>query len=81
MISVPSGVRVPLAGGVTDMRRGMNGLTLQIQEGLRRDPGAGDLFLFRGRGGDMVKILWHDGIGLWLYAYYLASYCVSFSLR
>jgi len=38
MISVPSGVRVWLAGGVTDMRRGMNGLTLQIQEGLGRDP-------------------------------------------
>jgi transposase len=81
MISVPSGVRVRLAGGVTDMRRGMNGMTLQIQEGLRRDPRAGDLFLFRGRRGDMVKILWHDGIGLWLYANYLASYCVSFSLR
>ncbi len=38
MISAPSGVRVWLAGGVTDMRRGMNGLTLQIQEGLGRDP-------------------------------------------
>ena len=68
MISVPSGVRVWLAGGVTDMRRGMNGLTLQIQEGLGRDPHAGDLFVFRGRRGDMVKILWHDGIGLSLYA-------------
>ena len=38
MISVPSGVRVWLAGGVTDMRRGMNGLTLHIQEGPGRDP-------------------------------------------
>jgi transposase len=81
MISVPSGARVWLAGGVTDMRRGMNGLTLQIQEGLGRDPHAGDLFVFRGRRGDTVKILWHDGIGLSLYANYLASYCVSFSLR
>ena len=68
MISVPSGVRVWLAGGVTDMRRGMNGLTLQIQEGLGRDPHAGDLFVFRGRRGDMIKVLWHDGIGLSLYA-------------
>ena len=68
MISVPSGVRVWLAGGVTDMRRGMNGLTLQIQEGLRRDPHAGDLFVFRGRRGDTVKIFWHDGLGLSLYA-------------
>ena len=68
MISAPSGVRVWLAGGVTDMRRGMNGLTLQIQEGLGRDPHAGDLFVFRGRRGDMIKVLWHDGIGLSLYA-------------
>jgi hypothetical protein len=58
MISVPSGVRVWLAGGVTDMRRGMNGLTLHIQEGPGRDPHAGDLFVFRGRRGDMIKVLW-----------------------
>jgi transposase len=50
------------------MRRGMNGLTLLVQEGLGRDPHAGDLFAFRGRRGDLVKILWHDGIGLSLYA-------------
>ena len=68
MIPVPSGVRVWLAGGVSDMRRGMNGLTLQVQEGLGRDPHAGDLFVFRGRRGDLIKILWHDGLGLSLYA-------------
>jgi transposase len=68
MIPVPSGVRVWLAGGVSDMRRGMNGLTLQIQEGLGRDPHAGDLFVFRGRRGDLIKIVWHDGLGLSLYA-------------
>ena len=56
-----------LAGGITDMRKGMNGLTLLVQEGLGRDPHAGDLFVFRGRRGHMVKILWHDGIGLSLY--------------
>lgn len=68
MIAVPSIGRVWLAGGVTDMRRGMNGLTLQIQEGLGRDPHAGDLFVFRGRRGDLIKVLWHDGLGLSLYA-------------
>lgn len=68
MIPVPMDVKVWLAGGVTDMRRGMNGLTLQIQEGLGRDPHAGDLFVFRGRRGDLLKILWHDGVGLSLYA-------------
>ncbi len=48
MIPVPSGVRVWLAVGRTDMRRGMNGLALQVQEALGRDPHAGDLYVFRG---------------------------------
>ena len=48
MIPVPTGVRVWIAIGHTDMRRGMNGLALQIQQGLKRDPHAGDLFVFRG---------------------------------
>ena len=68
MIPVPSGARVWLATGVTDMRRGMNTLALQVQQGLGRDPHAGDLFIFRGRRGDLVKILWHDGLGTSLYA-------------
>ena len=67
MIAVPSGVRVWLATGRTDMRRGMHGLALQVQEGLGRDPHAGDLFVFRGRRGDLVKMIWHDGVGLSLY--------------
>ena len=68
MIPVPAGVRVWLATGVTDMRRGMNTLSLQVQEGLGRDPHAGDLYVFRGRRGDLVKILWFDGFGISLYA-------------
>lgn len=51
MIPVPSGVRVWLAVGRTDMRRGMNGLALQVQETLKRDPHGGDLYIFRGRRG------------------------------
>jgi transposase len=54
----------------------MNGLSLQIQEALGRDPHAGDLYAFRGRRGDLIKILWHDGLGLSLYANYLVSYCI-----
>ena len=50
------------------MRRVMNGLALQVQEALGRDPHAGDLYVFRGARGDLVKILWHDGIGMSLYA-------------
>ena len=68
MIPVPSDVRVWLAVGRTDMRRGMNGLALQVQEALGRDPFIGDLFVFRGARGDLIKILWHDGLGLSLYA-------------
>jgi transposase len=61
-------MRVWLAAGHTDMRRGMNGLALQVQEALGRDPHAGDLYVFRGRRGDLLKILWHDGLGMSLYA-------------
>ena len=50
------------------MRRGMRGLALQVQQSLKRDPHAGDLWVFRGRKGDLIKILWHDGIGMSLYA-------------
>jgi transposase len=67
VIAVPTGVRVWLAGGVTDMRRGMNGLALRVQQGLGRNPHGGDLFVFRGRKGDAIKVLWHDGIGMSLY--------------
>jgi len=68
MIPMRSDVRVWIAAGHTDMRRGMNGLALQVQEGLKRDPHAGDLFVFRGRRGDLIKVLWHDGLGMSLYA-------------
>lgn len=43
-------------------------LALQVQEGLKHDPHAGDLYVFRGRSGSLIKILWHDGIGMSLYA-------------
>jgi transposase len=68
MIPVPGNARVWLAVGRTDMRRGMNGLALLVQESLKRDPHAGDLFVFRGRKGDLIKIIWHDGLGMSLYA-------------
>ena len=49
MIPMPTGVRVWIAAGHTDMRRGMQGLALQVQEQLKRDPHGGDLYIFRGR--------------------------------
>ena len=50
------------------MRRRMNGLAIQVQQVLQRDPHAGDLYVFRGRRGDLIKIVWHDGLGMSLYA-------------
>ena len=68
MIPVPSGARVWLASGHTDMRKGFDGLALLVQETLRRDPHGGHLFVFRGKRGDLIKILWHDGQGLCLFS-------------
>lgn len=64
MIPVRSDVKVLVAAGHTDMSKGMLGLALLVQEGLRRDPHAGDLFIFRGRGGDLIKILWQALSGI-----------------
>ena len=55
MIPVSAGVRIWIATGHTDMRKGMNGLALLVQEGLGRDPFAGDVFVFRGRAGSLIK--------------------------
>ncbi len=65
---IPSGTRVWLAAGATDMRRGFDGLAAIVQERLGADPFSGHLFLFRGRRGDLVKMLWWDGDGLCLLA-------------
>jgi transposase len=68
MIPVPAGVRVWLAAGHTDMRKGFDGLALLVQEKLKHDPNGGQLFVFRGKRGDLIKLLWHDGLGLCLFA-------------
>jgi transposase len=68
MITVPAGVRVYLALGTTDMRKGFDGLSLLTQEVLREDPFSGHLFVFRGRRGDLIKVLYWDGQGLCLFA-------------
>jgi transposase len=67
MIPIPTGVRVWLATGHTDMRKGFASLALIVQETLRRDPHGGHLFVFRGRRGDLIKVIWHDGQGACLY--------------
>jgi transposase len=64
MIPIPNGVKVWIATGHTDMCPGMQSLALAVQESLKRNPHAGDLCIFRGRRGDLVKMLWHDGLGM-----------------
>lgn len=66
MIGLPSGTRVWLAAGVTDMRKGFDGLAAQVQQALAEDPFSGHVFVFRGRRGDLVKLLWWSGDGLCL---------------
>jgi transposase len=68
MIPVPAGVRVWLAAGHTDMRKGFDGLAMLVQESLQHDPHGGQLFVFRGKRGDLIKLLWHDGQGMCLFA-------------
>jgi transposase len=68
MIALPAGTRVWIATGHTDMRKGFDGLALRVQETLSRDPHCGHLFVFRGKRGDLIKVLWHDGQGLCLFA-------------
>ena len=63
MIPIPTGVRVWLATGHTDMRKGFASLSLIVQETLKHDPNNGHLFVFRGRRGDLIKVIWHDGQG------------------
>ena len=60
MIPVPSGVRAWLATGHCDMRKGYTSLSVLVQETLKHDPHAGHLFVFRGRRGDRIKIIWHE---------------------
>ena len=67
MNGLGSGVRVYLAAGVTDMRKGIAGLGALTQNALHQNPASGAVFVFRGRKGDRVKLLYWDGQGFCLY--------------
>ncbi|HCL3148568.1 IS66 family insertion sequence element accessory protein TnpB [Pseudomonas nitroreducens] len=67
MIAPPIGTRIWIAAGVTDMRRGFDGLAALVQTQLEADPFSGQIFVFRGRRGDRIKLLWWDGDGLCLF--------------
>ena len=68
MIPVPTNTKVWLAAGVTDMRKGFAGLSALAETVLERDPYSGHLFVFRGRRGDLIKVIWFDGQGACLFS-------------
>ena len=68
MITPPSGAQIWIAAGATDLRRGFTGLSAMVQTTLEADPYAGHVFVFRGKRGDLIKLLWFDGDGLCLFA-------------
>lgn len=68
MIGLPAGTRIWLVAGITDMRRGFDGLATVVQERIGHQPFGGHVFVFRGKRGDLVKLLWWDGDGLCLFA-------------
>jgi transposase len=68
MIAIPAGTQIWIAAGVTDLRRGFTGLSAVVQTPLEQDPCGGHVFVFRGRRGDLIKVLWWDGDGLCLLA-------------
>ena len=68
MIGWPAGTRIWIAAGVTDLRRGFTGLSGMVQSTLKENPFSGQVFVFRGRRGDLIKLLWWDGDGLCLFA-------------
>ena len=67
MIGSPSGSRIWLAAGYTDLRKGMDGLSALVQTALQENFYSGQMFVFRGRRGDKLKILWHSGDGVCLF--------------
>jgi transposase len=64
---IPANTQIWIAAGVTDMRRGFTGLSAMVQTTLQQSPLSGHVFVFRGRRGDVIKLLWHDGDGLCIF--------------
>jgi len=65
---IPTATRIWIVAGVTDLRRGFVGLSAMVQTALKENPFSGQVFVFRGRRGDLIKLLWFDGDGLCLFA-------------
>lgn len=68
MIGPSANTQIWIAAGVTDLRRGFTGLSAIAQTVLHENPFSGHVFVFRGRRGDLIKLLWFDGDGLCLFS-------------
>ena len=64
---IPANTQIWIVAGVSDMRRGFTGLSAMVQTTLLQSPLSGHIFVFRGRRGDVIKMLWHDGDGLCIF--------------
>ena len=67
MIDLKPGTRIWIAAGFTDLRRGFQGLSSIVETVLEQAPFSGHVFVFRGKRGDLIKLLWFDGDGLCLF--------------
>ena len=68
MIALPDNTQIWIAAGVTALRRGFTGLSALVQIKLEQSPLCGHVFVFRGRRGDLIKVIWFDGDGLCLFS-------------
>ena len=73
MIALPAGTQIWIAAGITDMRKGFPGVSATVQTEMEANTFSGHIFVFRGRRGDLIKLLWWDGDGLCLFAKRLAD--------
>lgn len=67
MLSLNTDTKIYLSCGVTDMRKGINGLSVLAQEVISEKISTGAMFVFRGKRSDRIKILWWDGQGFCLF--------------
>src|ERR1041384_6086233 len=68
MMTLPTGTQMWIAAGHTDMRKGFHGLSAMAESALEKSPLTRHLIVFRGKRGDLIKLLWHDGVGLCLFS-------------
>jgi transposase len=67
MLGISSSCKIYLCTGSTDMRKGINGLSILAQSILSAKFSDGSMFVFRGKRADRIKILWWDGQGFCLF--------------